>query len=208
MSAIDFDKVISYSLKNCTQKSRSKCATYVKKAFECGGCKYISGNGWSNQTWCERNNFVLIGDFVPVDKNPRAHGSVGIQFPLGYIQQTGDVCLIKHGEYGHICYAMGPGINEWVSDYFQRPPGQQSGTGPYCYVGNVERVQFWRHKSVLNGAPEVKELPSNYVETNPAPASSGTNYEPVTVNEVSGMNDGNKKSNRKGIILGYNIRQK
>jgi hypothetical protein len=103
---------------------------------------------------------------------------------------------------------MGPGINEWVSDYFQRPPGQQSGTGPYCYVGNVERVQFWRHKSVLNGAPEVKELPSNYVETNPAPASSGTNYEPVTVNEVSGMNDGNKKSNRKGIILGYNIRQK
>jgi hypothetical protein len=160
MNTIDFNNVIAYSRSMCYEKSHSKCATYVKKAFERGGCKYIGGNGWNNQKWCESNNFVCIGDFVPIDKNPRAHNGIPMQWPNGYVQQTGDVCLIKHGIYGHICYAMGPGIDDWVSDYFQRPPAQQPGTGPYCYTNSVERVQFWRHKSVLNGAPTVREMPT------------------------------------------------
>ena len=156
MGVIDFNKVIAYSKTMCYDKSRSKCATFVKKAFERGGCKYISGDGWNNQKWCLSNDFVLIGDFVPVGKNPRPHDGRPIQFPAGYVQQMGDVCLIKHGEYGHMCYAMGSGINDWVSDYFQRPPGQMEDTGPYCYKGNIERVQFWRHKSVLNNAPVIQ----------------------------------------------------
>lgn len=158
MGYIDFNKVIAYSMSKCYNKSRSRCAEYVKKAFECGGCKYIGGNGWSNQKWCEANGFELIGDIVPEDYNPRPHNGKGIQFPAGYVQQVGDVCLIQHGIYGHICYATGPGIDDWVSDYFQRPPGQQAGTGPYCYTGNVKRVQFWRHNSVLNGAPRVQTM--------------------------------------------------
>ena len=156
MSSIDFNKVIAYSNTMCRNKSISKCATFVKKAFERGGCKYVTGDGWDNQKWCETNDFVCIADFIPVDKNPRPHNGKPIQFPNGYVQQIGDVCLLKHGIYGHICYAAGTGIDDWVSDYFQKPPGQQSGTGPYCYTGNIERVQFWRHRSVLNNAPTVQ----------------------------------------------------
>ena len=155
--SINFNNVIAYSKRFCTLKSRSKCATCVKKAFEAGGCKYISGNGWCNQQWCKDNGFQLIGDFVPIDQNPRPHGSLPIQFPEGYTQQAGDVCLIKHGIYGHICYAMSSNINDWVSDFFQKSPGQLDGMGPYCYTGNIERVQFWRHSSVMNDAPNITE---------------------------------------------------
>lgn len=159
-NSIDFNRVIGYSRTMCYDKSRALCAEFVKKAFQRGGCEYIGGDGWNNQRWCEENGFMRIGDFVPIDGNPRAHGGMPIQFPPGYVQQAGDVCLIKHGLYGHMCYSTGPGINDWVSDYFQRPPGQQAGTGPYCYSGNIERVQFWRHKSVLSGAPVIS---SSYI---------------------------------------------
>ena len=169
--SINFNNVIAYSKRFCTLKSRSKCATFVKKAFEAGGCKYISGNGWCNQQWCKDNGFQLIGDFVPDMKNPRSPIKVetedicnvnGLQFPRmadgnPYKQQAGDVCLIKHGIYGHICYAMSDNINDWVSDFFQKSPGQLDGMGPYCYTGNIERVQFWRHVSVMNGAPVITE---------------------------------------------------
>lgn len=177
MAGIDFNKVVAYSRSVCHTQSIGECATFVKRAFEKGGCKYISGNGWNNQKWCKANNFELIGDFVPVDRNPRAHDGKPIQFPPGYVQQVGDVCLIKHGTYGHICYAMGSGINDWVSDYYQRPPAQQAGTGPYCYTGDYERVQFWRHKTVMNGAPSVQEsMQSMYADNVTEPDTRRTGY--------------------------------
>ena len=214
MTVINFNKVIAYSKSTCKIKSIGRCAEYVKRAFQAGGAKYIVGNGWSNQPWCETNGFKLIGDFVPEDRNPRAHGNKPMQFPNGYKQQTGDVCLIKHGEYGHICYAMSNNINDWVSDFFQRSPGQQDGTGPYCYKGNIERVQFWRHESVLNNAPvidksQVQAYNDDYRITESS--SSTTNYkpsEPVTVKDMSGMHDGSKKKSTTGIVLGYHMRQK
>lgn len=160
VATINFSKVIEYSLRHCFTSSKSKCATYVKNAFAAGGCEYISGDGWSNQTWCRKNGFQLIGDFIPVDGNPRPHNGMPMQFPQGYVQQAGDVCLIKHGTYGHICYAMGSGINDWVSDYFQKSPVQEANTGPYCYQGNYERVQFWRHSSVMGDTTALDELPN------------------------------------------------
>ncbi len=157
-NSIDFNKVIAYSKANCVISSLHYCAMYVKRAFIQGGCEYVSGDGWNNQKWCKANGFECIGDFVPKDKNPRPHNGMSIQFPPGYVQQTGDICLIKHGKIGHICYAMGSNINSWVSDYFQRPPSQKDGTGPYCYDdSNYTRVQFWRHKSVLNNAPVIAD---------------------------------------------------
>ena len=184
MSTIDFNKVIAYSQTMCYDTSHSKCATFVKKAFERGGCKYIDGDGWNNQKWCEKNNFVCIGDFVPLDKNPRAHDGMSMQFPPGYKQQIGDVCLLKHGIYGHICYAMGPGINDWVSDYFQRPPAQQAGTGPYCYTGGIERVQFWRHKSVLGRTPSVQEATGAVYAD-----ATVTNNRETTTSQFSGVSN-------------------
>lgn len=159
VATINFSKVIEYSLRNCFFTSKAKCATYVKNAFQAGGCKYISGNGWDNQRWCMENGFKLIGDFIPKDNNPRAHNGMPIQFPEGYQQKAGDVCLIKHGIYGHICYAMSNNINDWVSDYFQKYPAQQAGTGPYCYQGNIERVQFWRHSSVITDETVLDNIP-------------------------------------------------
>lgn len=194
MNSIDFNKVIAYSKTMCTQFSQSLCATYVKKAFERGGCKYMTGNGWDNQKWCEENGFKLIGDFIPKGRNPRTGGNVGLnglQFPTGYTQQTGDVCLIKHGTYGHICYAIGPGLNDWVSDFFQRPPGQQENCGPYCYQGNIERVQFWRHCSVLNNAPVITNtvIPSDTFVAGRTTSYSSQQYAgnntPNTVNRLA-----------------------
>lgn len=210
---INFDKVIAYSMKNCYEKSHSLCATYVKRAFEAGGCKYISGDGWNNQNFCRQNGFQLIGDFEPIDHCPRAHKGIPIQFPSGYVQQTGDICLIQHGKYGHICYAMSSDINSWVSDYFQKYPGQQNGTGPYCYQGDVTRVQFWRHSSVMNNAPTVSEYKatSSYSKTDTyvSPQIQNNHNQPkkeVVVNEVSGMSTG--KRNNKGIVLGSHMNQK
>lgn len=211
-TSIDFSKVIQYSKSNCVTESKAQCATYVKKAFEAGGCKYVSGNGWSNQNWCNTNGFKCIGDFIPEDRNPRPHKGKSIQFPSGYVQQTGDVCLIKHGEYGHICYATGPGINDWVSDYWQKPPGQCSGTGPYCYPGDVEHVQFWRHSSVMNGAPVVEQLPytpnpgeSDSKPTPPVLTNSAS--EVAAAKTITDINGGAIIGNNPGTVIGTHVRQ-
>lgn len=180
---IDFSKVINFSKINCFQKSQSLCATYVKKAFEAGGCNYVVGNGWDNQKFCEDNDFKCIGDFVPIDNNPRPHNGIPIQFPEGYKQQVGDICLIKHGTYGHICYAVGNGINDWVSDYWQKSPGQEDGTGPYCYTSNYERIQFWRHSSVMGDEPVITSLSMDDIK--PIRVNTTTNSgTPSTPNNV------------------------
>lgn len=216
MGVIDFNKIIDYSKKQCKIKSIGRCATYVKNAFAVGGCKYISGNGWSNQSWCTQNGFVCIGE-ISYDElarrgyNVRAHGNFDMWLPTDYVQQLGDVCLIKHGKYGHICYAMSDNINDWVSDFFQRPPSVQPGTGPYCYSGKYEGVQFWRHESVLNGAPRVTtsdDSPrTNYVELPADEIKETTNQESNRTNEMSSLNQSDSKKKVKGIILGTNLRQ-
>lgn len=213
MGVIDFNKVVAYSKLRCVEKSLGKCATYVKNAFKAGGCKYISGNGWDNQSFCKQNGFQCIGDFVPVDKNPRPHNGKKIQFPEGYVQQMGDICLIKHGKYGHICYAMSDNINDWVSDYFQKPPVQLDKTGPYCYKGNYERVQFWRHSSVMDDNPENKltvqeeTIQENYVEVNNTKINKENR---LFVSKSVFENDNNLKTSSEvlGMILGTHMLQK
>ena len=211
MSVIDFNKVVLYSKAMCVSKSMSLCATYVKKAFQAGGCKYVSGDGWFNQPWLVKNDFKCIGDFEPIDHNPRAHGGMDIQFPEGYVQQIGDVCLIEHGEIGHICYAMGPDINDWVSDYFQKYPGQQNNTGPYCYPSGITRVQFWRHSSVLNGAPVLSPevISQDYVNMSREDRHNWTytkvDAQTVSSSEIMSKKNGKKKS--PGIILGSHMKQ-
>lgn len=213
IETIDFNKVIQYSKSNCVLRSKALCATYVKKAFEMGGCTYKSGNGWNNQRFCKENGFKCIGDFIPVDYNPRAHGNMSIQFPSGYVQQVGDICLIKHGLYGHICYATGTGINDWVSDYFQKSPGQQDNTGPYCYTGSVERVQFWRHSSVLDDTPVVTETPTSEVDVTNVNSPKESNITSSTQNNTpnsvqSWSSKKAKKSNKKGTVLGSHMNQR
>lgn len=215
IASINFDNVIKYSLQHCVSKSKSLCATFVKNAFASGGCKYISGNGFDNQKWCKANGFECIGDFVPIDNFPRPHKNLPIQFPEGYVQQVGDVCLIKHGKFGHICYAMGPDIDDWVSDYFQKHPGQKSGMGPYCYSDyKYERIQFWRHSSVLNDTP-VLNVPLVYPKTSNDTAESFDDVtvsgpgERRTVNNISDIGNASKKKNRGGgVILGSNMVQR
>lgn len=189
MHSIDFNKVIAYSKANCKVYSQKLCATYVKRAFAQGGCKYMTGNGWDNQRWCQANNFKLIGDFIPIDKYPRAHNGKSIQFPVGYKQQVGDVCLIKTSTgVGHMCYAMGTDLNSWVSDYFQKPPAQQAGAGPYCYGSNIyERVQIWRHASVLNNAPVLNSTVQRDTYTPPSYDSQ------TTTSNISGVSNNVKR---------------
>lgn len=222
MGLIDYIKVIAYSKAKCHKESQGRCAEYVKKAFQAGGCKYISGDGWNNQSWCKKNGFKCIGEFTPVDKNPRAHNGIPIQFPEGYVQQVGDVCLIKHGTYGHMCYAMGTNINDWVSDYFQRPPVQKDGTGPYCYDDNkYEKIQFWRNDSSNSNSVQINtsdyEPVSNYVTDNkPNTVSTGYDAADGIVMGANGKvtltptinNNTTKKSSKKGTVVGTHVRQK
>lgn len=211
--SIDFNKVILYSKTNCLQRSKGLCATYVKKAFEAGGAIYVAGNGWNNQKFCKKNGFELIGDFVPIDNNPRAHGNIPMQFPNNYVQQAWDICLIKHGVYGHICYATGKDINDWVSDYFQKFPGQQDGTGPYCYNGNYERIQFWRHTSQMEGTTSIAETPTSEIISDTVHSgenqsnSSSQEYETMTSNELTGMGD-NVDTGNYGTVLGTHMPQR
>lgn len=211
---INLNKVISYSKQNCFKKSKALCATYVKKAFEAGGAKYISGNGWNNQKFCKTNGFKLIGDFVPIDNNPRAHGNLPIQFPSNYEQQVGDICLIKHGTYGHICYATGTGINDWVSDYFQKDPGQQDNTGPYCYNGDYERIQFWRYDApedmVITETPSGEIVPDTVYTGNQSSSStqeSGSESGSITSNELYGIGD-NVDTGNYSTVLGTHMPQR
>ena len=212
MGVIDFNKVVAYSKIWCAEKSMGLCATYVKNAFQAGGCKYISGDGWFNQKWCIENDFKCIGDFEPIDHNPRAHNGLAIQFPEGYVQQIGDVCLIEHGKMGHICYAMGTGINDWVSDYYQRLPYQQDGTGPYCYPDSITRVQFWRHSSVLNGAPvldaSVIEMDYSYKKRDTINWTYSSSVTPNIVKSSEIMSSKSERSKRSGRVLGTHMRQK
>lgn len=209
---IDFNKVIAWSKANCFTTSHHKCAGYVKNAFVAGGCKYVQGNGFCNQNFCQTNDFKCVGDFSPVGANPRN----GMQFPQGYKQQTGDICLLTHnGGVGHMCYAYGPGINDWVSDYWQGPPGttQQPGTGPYCYSSGITRVQFWRHSSVMNGAPEVTvqggysgggiggDFVSSPTPSSNVPGVQGT-VEPQKIKSM-----GPVVSTKYSMVLGTHIRQ-
>lgn len=224
MGMLNLSKVISYSKAMCVPKSMALCATYVKKAFQAGGLKYVSGNGWNNQRWCQTNDFKLIGDFVPEGKNPRNPARTetenicnvkGLQFPRmangdPYQQIAGDVCLIQHGEYGHICYAMSTDINDWVSDYFQHSPGQRDGTGPYCYQGNITRVQFWRHSSIDVNTPPIDPTtipPADNVSTsNGTTSGSSGSSSSTNVQELSSMNSDNGNK-RPGTVLGTHIRQ-
>lgn len=209
---ININKVISYSKANCFQRSKALCATYVKKAFEAGGAKYVIGNGWNNQKFCKQNGFVLIGDFVPIDGNPRSHDGMSIQWPNNYDQKPGDICLIKHGTYGHICYATGEDINDWVSDYFQKYPGQQDNTGPYCYNGNYERIQFWRNPSIAkDDVVSITETPSgeitpDTVNTRNLTSSSTQEQETITSNELYGIGD-NVDTGQYSTVLGTHMRQ-
>ena len=214
---LDLSKVIAYSKARCSKESQGLCATYVKKAFVAGGLTYVSGNGWNNQEWCKKNNFELLGDFVPEDHSPRAHNGKPIQFPEGYVQQAGDVCLIQHGKYGHICYAMSGSINDWVSDFFQKPPVTMAGSGPYCYKDSITRVQFWRHSSLMNTPPEAETtVEDNYVtiggNTNVTTVNNGEDTKSNTMyksKDVFGNGNQQVKNSKKseGMVLGTHIVQ-
>ena len=219
MGVINFNRVIAYSKAACKNKSQSLCATYVKKAFTCGGCTYIAGNGWNNQNWCEKNGFVCIGEFEPYRGNPRniSGGETedicivnNFQFPkMGdgspYVQQTGDVCLIKHGRYGHICYAMSTNIGDWASDFFQR-------RGPYCYDDNkTEMVQFWRHISVLGDVPTINanndNTPNDYV-IEPIELPEEYSVTAILQNQMYSSTDGKKVNSIVGKVLGTHMPQR
>lgn len=225
MAVIDLNKVINYSKVYCKNSSIQKCATYVKRAFEAGGCTYISGDGWNNQNFCKQNGFICIGDFVPVDKQPRAHNNIPMQFPEGYTQKPGDICLIKHGQYGHICYAYGYNLGEWVSDYWQGLPG-----GPYCYTnGGVERVQFWRNPNIVmnntsvntdTDIEEVKSTPTTEIIPETVSTSNSTSTTRLktsnSANNVSSTTQKNtvssfrsdENTSKYSILLGTHMKQK
>jgi len=222
MPAINWEAILRWSKTNCYSTSKGLCAGHVKKAFMAGGFTYVSGNGFLNQPFCKQNGFELIGDFIPEDGQPRAHNGKPMQWPKGYTQQQFDICLIEHGQYGHMVYAMGNDIGSWASDYFQSSIG-----GPYCYPsGGVKRVQFWRHSSLLNGATPISiseggssvDSGSSSWGGSSFSAAGGRNavttgkpFEPnpesVEAKRINSMNDNTPKKDTYGVTLGMHLTQ-
>lgn len=154
--APDFRRAAAWARANCAAESMHKCAGYAKRALQAAGMEYAPGDGFRNQEFCERNGYVRVSDFRPLGGNPRPTAARPIQWGApGYSPRMGDVCLIEHPSSGpgHMAwFAGGPDpLNGWVSDFWQRPPGQQAGCGPYCYAAGITRVQIWRHSSMLDG---------------------------------------------------------
>jgi len=197
---IDISKAIAWAKNNVASKTEYSggCVTCTKKAMVAAGCtEKPYGNGFYNSDWCLANGFVCIAEFEPINHQPRAHDGQPIQFPnlangTPYEQKAGDICLIhipyvriwKHNkwtyDYGHMCWAKGSTINDWVSDVYQIPPVSAEGSGPYCYSDSkYSLVQFWRHSSLLDEGtpawpnPTYMQEPSKPVN---AADASGSSY--------------------------------
>lgn len=126
-------------------KSTHLCATYTKKIIQAGfeGTeldKYYTGNAFECRNILPKLNFrpiAKISGLSEVDK----WKTLGLAEP-------GDVAVMEHGTYGHICYFYG---DYWVSDYIQKGP---HGLWPY---GNSEPkiVYIFRYAGA-------RKMPSEY----------------------------------------------
>lgn len=105
-SGFDIDAAVKHLISNGSDKSKSRCAEYVREAIEAGGVSTASRP--------ENTNAKYYDTFLPTI------GFTIVSTSGGYTPQTGDVIVHEATEghqYGHIAMYTG---EQWISDFVQK----------------------------------------------------------------------------------------
>lgn len=103
----DIGRATAWLNYNAGATSKSKCATYVRMAMEAGGMS-TAGRPVAAQDYVgflPKKGFKLIATLS------------GTAEQNSFSPQLGDISVMSHGKYGHICMWTG---KQWVSDFKQR----------------------------------------------------------------------------------------
>lgn len=119
----DAARAASFLMENAGTTSIGRCAKYVRMSIEAGGIS-TAGRPVAAQDYV---NFLPTIGFNEI-KDTEPH-------------QVGDLCVINHGKYGHICMWCG---SQWISDFKQRRP--------VPYNSGVNGVWFYRFNGIINNS--------------------------------------------------------
>lgn len=123
----DINRAISWITANSLSKSVGACAKYVRMAIEAGG---MSTEGRPVAA-CNYTGFLPSKGFKHIATlSGRQEQS---NFTSSSVQK-GDIAVMSHGKYGHICMWNG---KQWISDFKQKGMWPYSGDG-VCRIFRYE----------------------------------------------------------------------
>lgn len=139
-------------------KSSGRCAKYVRMFMEAGGMSTAGRPvaAWHYMGFLPKKGFSLIA---------KLPGLAAQRAFTANDAKPGDIAVMDHGEYGHICMWNGA---RWVSDFVQKNMWVYRGQG-VCYVwrytGKVVNVPtpMGRIYTIRN-ANMVRPIPLNYAK--------------------------------------------
>lgn len=116
-----------------TAHSRHECAGAVRRFLEAGGMSTVGRPpyAWLYRHWLPTKGFNCIAQITGK--------SVQAQWTARYAQ-PGDIAVMPHGMYGHICMWSG---KKWVSDFVQNNMWVYSGNGTcliFRYSGQMDQI--------------------------------------------------------------------
>lgn len=101
---------IQWIVRNSGSRSQGRCARYVRMAIEAGGLS-TAGRPVAAKDYVSflpKIGFNPLGSISGRDKQASWSSSNA---------QQGDIAVMNHGQYGHICMWVG---DQWISDFKQR----------------------------------------------------------------------------------------
>lgn len=114
---------LTWAQKHVGASSQGKCAYYVRMMLVAGGIN-TAGNPVAAKDYAK---------FLPSKGFKHIATLTGVNNQTSWTQtsaQAGDIAVMAHGTYGHICMYTGV---QWVSDFVQRKMWPYSGDGT-CYI--------------------------------------------------------------------------
>ena len=168
MANYDIGRAVSTLNRNAKAKSSGYCARYVRTAIEAGG---LSTAGRPSSAYLYTSFLPKIG-FQPVAQ------LFGIENQAQWTSssaQAGDVCVMSHGQHGHICMWNG---RQWVSDFFQRkmwpysnPPNGSCSIFRYTGKTTPLGADYWAQQAAMGNQGF---QPQGYDFSQPGGNNSGT----------------------------------
>lgn len=119
LGKFNVEKAVEWGVRHCHPGSQTDCAKYVRFMLEAGGIN-TAGHPVGAQDYdrfLPTKGFKCIADLYGNDKQN--------EFTRKYAQ-AGDIAVMHHGKYGHICMYTG---GQWISDFAQNRMWVYSGNG-------------------------------------------------------------------------------
>ena len=127
--AWNINNAIKALIKNSSTSSQHQCAKYVRIAIEAGGVstagRPVAAKDY--RSFLPRIGFSFIGSIT--GKSNQANWTKNNARP-------GDIAVMEHGQYGHICMFSG---KQWISDFKQNNMWVYGGDGK-CYIFRYDGV--------------------------------------------------------------------